>query len=144
MTAAVNTEHWAVPYIGRPWRRGAQGPEEFDCWSFVRWVERERFGRDLAEIIVPEPPPGASRVGAYARAFAAHPEEWAKWRPTSTPAEGDAVAMSKGREIHHVGLWIDADRGGILHCLDEIGVILSPVAALRAALWRRIDYYAWA
>ena len=136
--------HWAEQLIGRRWRRGAQGPEEFDCWSFLRWVERTQFGRELAEIVVPEPPVGMSIVAAFAQAFAAHSEEWAKWRPTPAPVEGDAVAMSKGRRIHHVGVWIDADRGGVLHCLEGAGVILSPVAALRAALWRRIDYYAWA
>lgn len=129
--------HWAHALMlqGLAWRLGAQGPREYDCWSFFRFVQREHFGIDVPVVTVAQP-----GIVAYARAFQGH-LEWSNWVRVEHPAEGDAVPMSRNRRIHHIGIWLEADAGGVLHCADGGGVAFSSLAALRAGLWRRIEFY---
>ena len=42
--------HFALKYIGRPWIAGAQGPDSFDCWGFVRYVLLHEFGHDVPPV----------------------------------------------------------------------------------------------
>lgn len=127
--------HWASALVGIPWQLGAQGPQAYDCWSFFRYVQRERFGVEVPEVIAPVQAPSA-----YARAFQAH-LEWSHWVRVDRPAEGDAVPMSRNTRIHHIGVWLAADGGGVLHCVEGGGVAYSTLQALRAGLWRRIEFY---
>lgn len=115
--------HWAVPYIGRPWVAAAAGPDAFNCWSFFRWVQRARFGRDLPEIPNPE------ALLSQARLFRDHPER-RRWRPVDAPAEGDAVLMGSARHPVHVGVWVAADGGKVLHCMMGAGVVAQDPPAL--------------
>jgi hypothetical protein len=127
--------HWAEAFFGARWQLGAQGPETFDCWSFFRHVQRARYGIEVPLVMVPESGPRA-----YTRAFQAH-LEWEHWVRVDRPEDGDAVPMSLNTRIHHIGIWLAADGGGVLHCLEGGGVAFSTLGALRAALWRRIEFY---
>ena len=42
--------HFANKYIGRPWVAGAQGPDSFDCWGFVRYVLKHEYGHDVPQV----------------------------------------------------------------------------------------------
>lgn len=124
--------HWATPYIGVPYQRSAQGPEYFDCWSFFRRIQKERFGRDLP--LLPSPP----SWGAISRAM----PEWAGqfgWRPTAAPLDGDAVFMARLRDPTHIGVWI-ADLKATLHCAAG-GSVLHDARHLAAAQWRVRGYF---
>lgn len=127
--------HWSTRYIGLPWESGAQGPDAFDCWSFVRHVQREHFGRMLPII----------DVDAHDRAivrteFAVNPER-GRWSQVDLPVEGDAVLVYKGKVADHVGVWIDADGGKILHAMPSIGVACTSVKALQRLGWNPIEFY---
>lgn len=106
--------HWAMQYLNQPWVA-----HDNDCWAFFCRVQRERFGR-----IVPDIEVDAANVMACVRAFTGHGERQ-NWIETQTPAEGDAVLLSQGRQPTHVGLWVDVDGGGVLHCVQGAGVIFS-------------------
>jgi len=138
MTAPVKTTHWAAELVQRGivWRGGADGPNAYDCWSFVRYVQREHFGRELPGVHVDAGNPHQVR-----RAFAGQAEERAKWWYVKAPAEGDCVLMSHARFHSHIGVWIAADGGGILHCLEGCGVVFNTPAQLRAAGWGRVEYF---
>jgi len=127
-------QHWAQQYLGLPWRAGAQGPQAFDCWGLVRHVHRVRYGRDLPAVAV-----NAAHQGAV-RAEFAHTPIMALWRPVPVPAEGDAVVMFKGAAADHVGLWLAADGGRVLHAAQGAGVVASSVQALRRLGWGRLQY----
>lgn len=119
--------HWCEAFIGLPYTRGAQGPEEWDCWSFFRHVEREHFGRDLP----PVPDPNSWR------AIAAGLPVWADqfgWHATTTPRDGDAVFLARLRDPTHVGIWLD-DLKAVLHCCEG-GSVLHDARHLAAAQWR--------
>ena len=103
------TLHWAAAYIGKPWRLGAVGPDEFDCWGLLRHAFHARTGH-----LVPAIPHDADDQLARMRDFERHPER-ARWRKVDAPQELDAVLMAHARYPSHVGLWVDADGGRVLH-----------------------------
>ena len=39
--------HFALKYIGLPWVAGAQGPDSFDCWGFVRYIHKQEYGHNV-------------------------------------------------------------------------------------------------
>ena len=133
MSAVIT--RWESDYLGRAWRSGASGPEEFDCWGLVRTVQRDVFGRALPEVDV-----DALDVRAVVRAFVAHPER-ARWARVERPSEGDCVLMSHARHPSHVGVWLACNGGGVLHSLRGSGVVFSSLASLRRERWARIEFY---
>ena len=124
--------HWAMDYIGQAWERHTH-----DCWAFVRRVQHERFGRELAPVDV-----DAVNLLACARAID-NAAERARWDLVHQPAEGDVALLARTRYPSHVGVWIDADGGGVLHCLEKVGVIFQGMRALSAAGWQKVEFYRW-
>jgi len=131
--------HWAEQYLGKPWVLGTSGPDTYDCWGLVRAVLREQFTIDVPAIIVPDCA-GLAVVREAMAQFQHHPE-LQRWQPVAAPRHGDGVQMSAARTPWHVGIWLDVDGGGVLHCLEGAGVIFTPPAALRNAGWRRCSYW---
>jgi hypothetical protein len=43
--------HWALPFIGKPWRPNGMGPHDYDCRGLVRAVYVLRLGRDVAALM---------------------------------------------------------------------------------------------
>lgn len=127
--------HWASQYIGRPWARGAQGPEAFDCWSFTRFILANHFDTQVPELIVPE---NVKSIGE----FISNAEEHSNWHLTDKLADGNIVLMARSRLPIHVGVVISAGRScGILHCSEPSGVLFQSVTALKYAGWGRLTYY---
>ena len=50
------------------------------------------------------------------------------WQPVDAPQEGDAVLMSKGRHVCHIGIWVVVNGGAVLHSIEKSGVVLSRVS----------------
>lgn len=124
--------HWSERFLGVGYARGADGPQEYDCWSFFRLVQREQFGRDVP--FMPTP----SSIGSIAKVM----EPWAAefgWRPIDAPADGDAVFLACLRQPTHVGTWV-ADAKAVLHC-QEGGPALHSLFHLKAFAWRVCAFY---
>lgn len=130
--------HWAIKYIGRPWVNGDQGPDSFDCWGFFRYVQRHEFNRDLPIIN-----PDANDMMAVVRAINTTPER-ANWVKTDTPQNGDAVLMAHSKYPSHVGMWLDVDGGGVMHCIRGEGVVFSSLSSLKIAGWGRVEFFSYA
>lgn len=122
--------HWCERYIGEPWIAG-----EHDCWAFVRRVWLEQFGLDVPPVDVD----ATSRL-ACARAFDHHDEK-ANWQQVTHPQEGDAALIGKSARPSHVGLFVDANGGSVLHCVQGHGVVCQSPASMLAAGWRVLGYY---
>lgn len=129
--------HWATQYIGRPWVYGKAGPDEFDCWGFVRYIQREHFGVEMPEVAVADRHDWRNS----AQQLAEH-DERKHWTRVVQPVEGDVVLMARNRLPTHIGLWVAANGTlGVLHCLEGAGVLYSPARALQAAGWGALQHY---
>lgn len=126
------SEHWATPFVGWAYERGAQGPDLWDCWSFFRRVEVDHFGRDIP--ILPTPATWREIINSF--------PTWAAeygWREATSPRDGDAVFLAKLREPTHVGVWV-ADLKAVLHCAEG-GSVLHDARHLTLAGWRIRGYF---
>jgi len=126
--------HWAVDYIGIPWHAQGDGPDQFHCWSFVRHIQARHFDRILPEIPNPED------TLPVLRAFKSHPER-RRWDLVSVPMDGDCVLMRQSRQPSHIGVWLDVDGGGILHCARGCGVVFQRRTTLVQSGWQIDGYY---
>jgi hypothetical protein len=134
--------HWACRYIGLPWQARAKGPDIFDCWSLVVWVQKQHFGRNLPDIPVAE-----GNLKRLALTFRDHPER-KRWQLIETPEQGDAVLMRQSRHPIHVGIWITISptEQGVLHCVKgpgkySGGVVFQNLASLKLAGWHIEGFY---
>jgi cell wall-associated NlpC family hydrolase len=117
--------HWAFNYLGLPWVSGQDGPDAFDCWGLVRYVQKQHYGRDLSAIHV-----DADDVRAVVNAFNGN-DERNRWHAVDAPTDGDCLLLSQSKEPTHVGVWLDVDGGGLLHAVKGTGVVFSSAANIR-------------
>ena len=128
--------HWATDYIGKPWVSGARGPDAFDCWGLLWWVYRHQFQIELP-IYAGVNPKDVKRVGRLMTDGSVDGD----WLEIETPEEGCAVAMSQNKVIHHVGIFLNADGGVVLHAGDKLNVLAQPIKQLSQYGWRTVRYY---
>ena len=127
--------HWAAEHIGKPFAAGSDGPDAFYCWGLVRHCWRTRLGVELPLI-----EPANYGIRELVRTLATTPEFQA-WRRTEQPAEMDVAVMGHAKHPHHVGLWVDANGGGILHAIEGAGVCFRTMPELRAEGWGFIELW---
>lgn len=126
--------------VGRPYRLGAQGPAEFDCYGLARELQASLFGRQMPEFAIP----GEVGRTAIAAAIAVHPER-ARWREVPRPVDGALVTMARNVCGYHLGTWLREDGGTIVHAIEKCGVVADTIATLEAVGWRRFRFHipAW-
>lgn len=127
--------HWAAHYIGLPWQYGGSGPDAFDCWGFIRTVQREHFSVDIPAIPAPS-------TWGEAREAISNNEERQNWTRVLDPREGDLVLMARNRYPVHIGIFILAnDTRGVLHCMQHSGVVFNSLPSLKVSGWGALTYY---
>ena len=125
----MSIRHWAEDLIGCPWVAGAEGPDQFNCWGLVRYVQREHYGIEVRAVSVDD-----VSHSAVLREFR-HNDERSNWLPVDIPQDGDLVEMGSARQPHHIGVWLDVDHGGVLHCIEGHGVAFQSLAQLKLHGW---------
>ena len=81
----------------------------------------------------------AERPLSVARALRSY--DYAQWDLVRAPIELDVVQMSHGAHPTHVGVWIEADGGLVMHAVRGAGVLCQRLASLRLNGWRLLDIY---
>ncbi len=122
--------HYAHSYIGLPYKAG-----EFDCWDLVRDVYSKQYGIELAKIPVDE-----DNIRQLINTVNKTPER-NNWIKTLTPNEGDVVLLRQSRHPIHVGVWLEIDGGGILHCIKNSGVVFQNLQSLHLSGWEIESFY---
>ena len=123
--------------VGLPWCSGADGPEAYDCWNLARLVQKEVFGRELPEVRT-----ATFDLRAVAKEIAQN-DHRRLWVRVDAPRHGCLVEMTSGTHPYHIGVYLDADGGGILHSHSPAGVCFDRTASLEASGWRRLYYNDW-
>ena len=127
--------HFANKYIGRPWVAGAQGPDSFDCWGFVRYVLKHEYDHDVPQVNV-----NAECLRDVLLAFRTD-LAFKSFKEVEKPQDGDVVLMRQSKNPVHAGLWLDVDGGGVLHCVRDSGVVFQNVRSLNTCGWYLDSYY---
>lgn len=127
--------HFASKYIGRLWVAGAQGPDTFDCWGFVRWILEHEYGVKVPQVNV-NPDNLRDVLTAFKTDLA-----FQAFKETANPKDGDVVLLRQAKNPVHAGLWLDIDGGGVLHCVRESGVVFQNIRSLNLAGWFLDSYY---
>ena len=127
--------HFANKYIGRPWVAGAQGPDCFDCWGFVRYVLKHEYGYNVPQVNV-----NPDNLRDVLHAFKSDPAFQA-FEEVKKPENGDVVLMRQAKHPVHAGLWLDSDGGGVLHCVRESGVVFQTIRSLNLCGWFLDSFY---
>lgn len=125
-SAARHYRHWTQDFLGVGYARGGEGPTAYDCWHYWRWVQRERYGREVPAYATPP------SIGSIAKAMPAWAAEFG-WRPVSKPDDGDAAFLCTFKMPTHIGVWVD-DLKSVLHC-PEGGAVLHDGFHLKVAGW---------
>jgi len=107
---------WMLLYLGKPWKAGAAGPHAYDCWHLFRAVQKHRFGRDIPVLAFVE---GVVPSLEDQRATIMRERRY-RWEPVDRPKEGDAVVTQRPL---HIGVWLPYAGGGVLHAVEEVGVV---------------------
>jgi hypothetical protein len=118
--------------VGRPYANNGCGPEAFNCWGLLRYVQLTYFSRDM----------GRMPIGNEEETKAQHSEnlEIGLYEPVDKPFHGAAVLLRSGN-APHVGVWLEIDGGGVLHSLGNSGVIWTPKSNLNRLGFGRCRYY---
>jgi len=120
--------HWAAGLIGKPYKLGARGPAQFDCWGVPQFCWCLRLGIEVPDV-------GAEAVvlSQRVKAFQTCGFGGVEAFEVKQPRELDAVFMTLRTAAHHIGLWISPDPvGGVLHAIEGAGVVYQRRADLEA------------
>lgn len=119
-------------YIGKPYSDTGDGPDEFNCWGLLRYIQKNEFGRDLPVIT----------IGDAEETRRIHNESLcnADYVVVSEPIHGDCVLL-RGGDCPHVGVYLEIDGGGVLHSLGGVGVVWTPMQRLNSLGYSRRVYY---
>jgi cell wall-associated NlpC family hydrolase len=123
----------ANSYIGLPWADGARGPESFDCWGLLRWVQLHHFSIALPDL----PSMPDMRRDLYREQMAS-----GAWNVIARPAHGCGVLLRSG-DRPHVGVYLDLDGGGVLHAQEGAGVIYTERSKLKKVGYPRASWYSF-
>ena len=118
-------------YIGLPWVDGATGPDSYDCWGLLRWIQVNHFSRSLPDLpTLPEETRNLYRGQIESGA----------WTVIDRPEHGSGVLL-RGGDRPHVGVYLNIDGGGVLHAQERVGVIFTAKQQLRIMGYPRASWY---
>lgn len=115
--------------IGRPYRYGARGPAEFDCWGLVLEVRR-RLG-------LATPPDFATRVLAPEHARALFRDNRPSGWELVAPRHG-AIAYAAAQA--HAGVLV---AGRVVHAVRGSGVVAWSLGRWLAEYGEPLEFYEW-
>jgi cell wall-associated NlpC family hydrolase len=121
--------------VGLPWSDKAEGPDAFDCRGLTKVCLRELFQRELP-LGSDDPAEVAATVKGIAGGNPAIP-----WTIARSPSHGDVVTLRSVSHPRHIGVWLAINRGGLLHAVEEAGVMFEPMIMLTTMGWSRFVYY---
>lgn len=120
------------PFVGMPYRAGSYGPDDFNCWGLLYYIQKNYFNVEM-----PFAPIGNEDA---CRLLFKERIEAGVWAVTDNPLHGDGVLMRPGSNPH-VGVYLDIDGGGILHALEGFGVVFTATTDLSFYGFGRVKYY---
>lgn len=123
-----------LPFLRAKFRHDAYGPDEFDCYGLVWYVNFHHNGVDLPRFDDMEGQ--LARINAAIKGQAMS----ADWQQVEKPQDFDVVLMRRAGDAYHVGVWFNVDGGKVLHATPQ-GVLCNDLGGLRRMHFQHIQYY---
>lgn len=125
-------------FVGLPYREGARGPSEYDCYGLVAAVLRAARGIELPDWYQDTPgPQGASRAISAALAGEV---SGGRCTRVDAPADFDIAIVGSTTRPHHVGVVV---HGGVLHASKTFGSAWHSLVRFRT-FYPHTEFYRWA
>lgn len=122
----------AMKYLGKPYSAMGAGPDDFNCWGLLRWIQEKEFNRYLPEVPIGD--------GDATRQIHEDSLSAGLYELVPTPIHGDCVLL-RGGDCPHVGVYLAFDGGGVLHSLEPVGVVFTPLSQLSRFGYGRRTFY---
>lgn len=123
----------AQPLLGLPWKRGADGPDEYDCWGLVKFC-LQKIGISFKLEVDYSFPNGIDSEFERSLGY---------WKSISVPEDNCIVYGYKGKVPVHIGFVID---GWVLHSVgenDSKGYIALTKIKNFKRLYNCVRFYKW-
>lgn len=126
--SSIDPKLW-LDLLGKPFERGARGPEAYDCLGLAIEIAR-RCGRQVPDYVSDEATLHA-QLAAGGSALADMPQ-------IPRPVPGCVVLLRMSPTQHHLAFMVDSYR--MIHASAKIGCVIERVVS---PLWQRriIGYY---
>lgn len=121
--------------VGRPYRRGAIGPDAFDCYGLARHVLIDVFGVPERRLLIGSGADWSASLKAGRRGF----------RRVNLAHEGCLVLAGSASIGTHVGVVVasPAQPIRIMHALEEAGgVVIDALHLFQFRGFNRVHFYA--
>lgn len=128
-------------FVGLPYREGARGPDEFDCYGLVAEVFRTMRGIELPDWSASGPgQQAASRAisAALNGEVAGGRSVKVDW-PADMPEDWDIAIVGSATRPHHVGVVI---AGGVLHASRAFGSAWHSIPRFMQ-FYPKTEFYRW-
>lgn len=125
------TEHEVAEFVGLQYVKNGRGPDEFDCWGLLVYIENKFFNVNLPEVDLDNP---AACLMLFTENVQAG--EWVAIEPHEA-VNGDGVLLRGGTQPH-VGIYLF---GGVLHSNEGVGVTFTRVTELPFHGFGRVAFY---
>ena len=117
-----------LPYLTAPYTAGGQSIEEgFDCWTLLVDI----YAKHKAITLPVFPHVSRNSLQEIKDSITSGNAMKGEWVELDKPRHLCAVGMSKFNNcLHHVGVYIDADGGKVLHAFKGSTVACEPISKI--------------
>ncbi len=122
--------HWAVKYIGKSWLNG-----EYDCWGMVRDIYKNELNIELSPIVA-----NANNLREVFCEFKKS-SNYNHLKETDKLRDKNIVVLTQNKYPCHVGVYCDIDGGGILHNMQNVGVVFQKLPELKMNGWHIMEIF---
>ena len=114
---------WLNEYIGIPYVFGGRDTDGLDCYGLVKIIYQKEYGETLPDWLT-DVSDLRVRNEEFTKAITS-----GDFVEMEVPKDGDFVVCYRTRAAHHMGLYF---AGGVIHCVDGIGVVYEPLPRFQA------------
>lgn len=122
-----------VPHLGWHWSQLGNGPYDYNCWNYLRYLQKNLFGVDIPKVDTTD--------AELCTTLFREKMDSGLWAPIEFPVHGAGVLM-RGGNFPHVGVFLTTSEGmGIAHCMQGAGANFASIHVVRQQGFARLRYY---